>query len=429
MRSPGLRPRVAALAGVAGLCAAAACGAARPPASAVLEPRYVAVHNTLAAMGLAQIGPLHEGSLAQGQEAHLSLDLPAGCSAVAVVGGGGIRDVDASLSDAKGRPLAHDTTGEPQAVLRACVDAAETYTLVVRVASGAGPWVVATWAGGLGESAPASSGQPAAPAQAAGTCESPLPLASGTVSGTTRHGESNNQGSCDHSDAKEIVYLLDVPRRQRVTLDLDAKFDAVLYVRKDDCAEEGDEVECNDDAPNGGRNKSRIQRVVEPGKYFVFVDGYNNESGAYKLTVSTSDVVALNDACQGARVLAMGASVTESTEGWADDAQASCGGGGAGADTPWRFELPVRSRVRVVERSDDVAPVVHLRRACLDPVSEVACGESGAAPNEAAVTGIFDPGGYTVFADARQQDSAGGYTLSLESIQETASVSGAGVTV
>ena len=327
-----------------------------------------------------------------------------------------MHDVDVSLRDARGQPIAHDTTSEPQAVIRACVDAADSYVLVVKVVSGAGPWVVATWEGGTGAGAPASSAQaPATASQQAGTCESPIPLSPGTVSGSTRHGESANTGSCDHSDAREMVYELDVPRRQRVTIEVDAHFDSILYLRKDDCSEEGDEVECNDDAPNGGRNKSRIERVLEPGKYFVFVDGYNQESGAYKLTVSAADVIALSDACQRAQVLAVGGSASGSTEGFADDAEASCGGGAQGADAPWRFDLPARARVRLVEHSDEVVPVVHVRRACGDAQSEAACGESGAVANDATVTGIFDPGGYTVFADAREPESSGHYTLSLES--------------
>jgi hypothetical protein len=245
----------------------------------------------------------------------------------------------------------------------------------------------------------------------------------GTVSGSTTRGESANAGSCDKSDAREIVYVLEVPQRQRVTLDVEARYDSVLYVRKDDCSDESAEVECNDDAPNGGRTRSRIERVLEPGKYFVFVDGYNQEQGSYKLTVTTSDVVALSDACRRAPLLATGAPVSASTGGFADDAQASCGGGAPGADAPWWFELPVRSRVRVLEHSDDVSPVVHLRRACRDEQSETACGEAQPGVRDAVVTGLMDPGAYTVFADARERDSSGAYTLSLE----TAPPEGSGV--
>jgi hypothetical protein len=420
------RPRPCLAVGL-GLCftlmgALAACAMTRDVGSGALEPRFVAVHNALAAMGLAEVGPIHEGSLAEGQEARVALDLPSGCTTVVVFGSEGVRDVDATLRDARGQAVAHDTTREPQAVLRACVDGADAYVLVVKAVAGAGHWVVATWAGGVGggQSAAGAQGAPAAQ-QAAGTCESPVPLAAETVNGSTRSGASLNTGSCDHSDAREMVYELDVPRRRRVTIDVDAHFDSVLYIRKDDCTDESAEVDCNDDSPTGDRNQSRIERVLDPGKYFVFVDGYNQESGAYKLTVSTSDVVALSDACRRAPRLAPGAVVAATTEGAADDFEASCGGGAAGPDAPWRFDLASRERVRLIEHSDEVAPVVHVRRACGDPESEVACGESRPGTNDAALTGVFDPGAYTAFADARERDSAGRYTLSLETAPATGS--------
>ncbi len=187
MRPPRPPPRIAA--GVILLGVLAACSATREGASGALEPRFVAVHNALAAMGLAQVGPIHEGSLAEGQEARVPLDLPSGCTTVVAFGGEGVRDVDATLRDAHGEAIAHDTTSEPQAVLRACVDGADAYVLVVKAASGAGHWVVATWAGGVGGGGAATSAQSAPVAQqAAGTCESPVPLAAGTVSGSTRGG-------------------------------------------------------------------------------------------------------------------------------------------------------------------------------------------------------------------------------------------------
>jgi hypothetical protein len=274
--------------------------------------------------------------------------------------------------------------------------------------------------GGSGNVAAAGS---SGPRQPVGTCEAPIPLVAGTVSGSTARGESANAGSCDKSDAREIVYVLEVAQRQRVTIDVEARYDSVLYIRKDECADEGAEVECNDDAPNGGRTRSRIERVLEPGKYFVFVDGYNQEQGSYKLTVTTSDVLALTDACQRAPLLGTGAPTNASTAGFADDAQASCGGGAQGADAPWRFDLPSRSRVRLVEHSDDLSPVVHVRRACRDEESETACGEALPGTKDAVVAAVMDAGAYTVFADARERDTSGAYTLSLE----TASPEGTGV--
>jgi hypothetical protein len=418
------RPLVCSIAPCsAALLLAAACATTHGEGGE-LGPRYVAVHNTLAAMGLAQVGPIHEGTLAEGREARVSLDLPGGCATIVAVGGDGVRDVDATLLDPHGAPVAHDTTSEPQAVLRACVDQADAYTLVVKAAAGSGSWVVATWAGGIGgggSAGPSPTGL--AGAQAAGTCDSPIPLTVGTVTGSTRRGQRDNASPRCQSDGRELVYELDLTQRQRVTFDVEAQFDSVLYLRKDECGEQSAEVDCNDDA-GGERTRSRLERVLEPGKYFVFVDGYQNEAGSFKLTVSASDVVSLQDVCRRAQPLAQGAVVTGATRRLADNVHATCGDGAEGADEPWRVDLPSRVRARFTEHSDDLAPVVHVRRSCADEQSEVDCADTTTGVGDAAVVGLFDPGQYTVFADGRRSDQTGTYTLQLD----VAPPSGSGTT-
>ena len=99
------------------------------------------------------------------------------------------------------------------------------------------------------------------------------------------------------------------------------------------------------------------------------------------MTVSTSDVLALAEVCQKAPLLAAGRRADgDHRGGWRTTPRDVRGGrrrGGRG--------LAGRGRGRgrgcaIVEHSDEVAPVVHVRRACADEQSEVACGESGAAP-------------------------------------------------
>ena len=51
--------------------------------------------------------------------------------------------------------------------------------------------------------------------------------------------------------------------------------------------------------------------------------------------------------------------------------------------------------------------MVHVRRSCTDEQSEVACGEPSGIPGDAAVTGVFEAGSYSVFADAREREVAG----------------------
>jgi hypothetical protein len=400
------------------LVLSAACASSRVTGGGLLEPRFVAVHNTLASMGLAQVGPIHEGVIDEGIEQRVALPLPAGCFTIVVMGGAGLRDIAASLIDSRGGPLAHDTSGQSQAVLRPCVDSGDTYVLAVKAALGAGSWVAEVWAGastGLGAATAGASHE-----HAGGTCASPLPLSPGVVTGTTLHGESNSAGSCGPSDSSELVYVLNVLARTHATFDVEADFDSVLYLRKDDCADPSAEIECNDDASD--RKHSHIDAVLEAGKYFIFVDGYGHEGGEFKLTVALAEVQALVDRCRRTAPLVDGVVESGSTLGMSDDARATCGAGAQGPDAVWRAEMPTRARVRIVEHSDDVVPVVHIRRACADPQSEVACADSGAAAGDATITGIFDAGTYAVFADAHEHNAEGRYSLLLQ----TAPLAGSG---
>ncbi len=396
--------------GIGALAFLVACASMRPTGGGALEPRFVAVHNTLSSMGLAQVGPIHEGSIGEGKEEHATLALPAGCLTIVVMAGGGLRDIEANLLDGRGASVAHDASGQPQAVLRPCLEAADSYVLVLKSLSGTGTWVAEAWAGGAAGSTVASAPGAHQP-QGDGTCESPLALSPGVVSGSTARGESNSAGSCGPSDSNEIVYALTVTTRMRAIFDVEADFDSVLYVRKDDCSDPKAEIECNDDSSD--RKHSHVEAVLEPGKYFVFVDGYGREVGNFKLTVSTTDAQALIDRCRRAQPLAEGVSVS-ATLGANSDTEATCGGGAQGPEAVWRTELPVRARVRVVEHSDDVVPVVHLRRACIDAQSEVACSDSGSGPGDASVDGIFEAGTYYAFADAHDSEAAGHASLLLQ---------------
>jgi hypothetical protein len=403
----------------AGAVATVAACAANPGGE--LEPRYVAVHNALAAMGLAQVGPIQRGSLAAGREARLPLELPAQCTTIVALGGSGVADLDASLLDPDGQPVAHDTTKDPQAVVRACVDRPGVYTLVVRMAAGAGDFALATWTGGVGAGPAAPAGPASATAAMAhGTCDSPIPLVAGSLNASTAHGEAEQEGSCASSGSRELVYKLDLPSRQRVTIEVDPRFDAVLYVRKDECGDAEAEVACNDDV--GHERKSRIDEVFEPGTYYVFVDGYASESGAFHMTVALADTPTLAEVCQRARPLASGLPNLGTTGGSFDFAHASCGDSAKGPDNVHRLDVSQRSRVRVVLHSDEFAPVVHLRRACADEASEIGCANTGGTDDDAAFVSVLDPGSYAVFVDGAEREASGRYSLSAEVAPEQGSV-------
>ena len=90
--------------------------------------------------------------------------------------------------------------------------------------------------------------------------------------------------------------------------------------------------------------------------------------------------------------------VTGATAGSFDHVNAQCGDDAKGPDAIYKLDVPQRSRVRVTEHSDDFAPVVHVRRTCSDERTEIGCASTGAVDEEAAFTGLLDPGSYGVFA-------------------------------
>lgn len=392
-----------------------------------MEPRYVAVHNTMAAMGLAQVGPIQRGSLAEGRETRLRLDLGAQCTTIVALGGSGVRDLDVALLDADDKPVAHDTTKDAQAAVRTCPERAGKYTLVVKMAEGGGDFLAASWAGGTagGDHALAAGDGGFTIGTGRGSCDSPIVLGAGTVSGNTRQGESEHAGSCVSSSSSEMVYLLDIDRRQRVVLDVDATFDSVLYLRRDECTDEQAEIACNDDANTGAGGKrssnnraSRLDEVLDPGKYFVFVDGYNAEAGSYRLKTELTDVPSLADVCRTARPLAV-QRVTSQLGNAFDNVHASCGEDAKGPDVLYRFDVATRSRVRITSTSSDFSPVVHVRKQCTDDKSEVGCEASGFGSGEATFVGVLDPASYTVVADASDKDARGRFTLEAETSPES----------
>src|SRR5438445_13574708 len=81
-----------------------------------VDPRFLALHNAFTAMGLAQVGPVQQGSLIEGREARLPIDLQAQCTTVVAMGGAGVRDLDLVVQDEAGNALGHDATHDAQAV-------------------------------------------------------------------------------------------------------------------------------------------------------------------------------------------------------------------------------------------------------------------------------------------------------------------------
>jgi len=399
---------------------------AAPP----VDPRFLALHNAFSAMGLSQVGPVQQGSLVEGREARLPIQLQAQCTTVVAMGGSGVRDLDLVVQDEAGNALGHDATHDSQAVVRVCVERAGTYTALVRMAAGSGDFLAATWVGNAAGAGPAASSSAAiALGLGRGTCASPIPITSGTYTGNAARGEAENQCTTDSSgcssasDGPEIVYRLDVPSQKRLQIEVDAHYDAILYVRKDDCSSDDAEVKCNDDY-EGNQNRSRIDTVIDPGTYYVFVDSFSRNASTYRMSVALQDVPQLADVCRGARPLTAGTVQQGTTRGAFDLAQGSCAGSTPGPDVPYRLDVGQKMRARITMESSNFVPNLYVRRTCTDDRSEIACFDqnSGMQANQQAVfVGVLDPGAYTVFADSSQDNADGQFTLQAELAPESGS--------
>ncbi|MBK8692904.1 MAG: hypothetical protein IPN17_11565 [Deltaproteobacteria bacterium] len=117
------------------------------------------------------------------------------------------------------------------------------------------------------------------------TCASPAAITrNGRYIGTTAGRAANSSGSCNTNTAPDVVYAITATRSGTITVDTSGSaYDTVLYVGNT-CG--GSTLGCNDDTAGLGL-QSRVAFAATAGTtYYVVVDGYSSNSGAYVLNVS-----------------------------------------------------------------------------------------------------------------------------------------------
>jgi hypothetical protein len=97
------------------------------------------------------------------------------------------------------------------------------------------------------------------------------------------------QASCaGGARSPDLIYRLQVRRRSLVRISSEqAGWDGAIYIRRD-CLDAATELGCDDDA--GDNRHSLVQTILEPGTYFVFVDGYaQGNQGPFTLDVDITN--------------------------------------------------------------------------------------------------------------------------------------------
>ena len=294
------------------------------------------------------------------------------------------------------------------------------------------------------------------------TCASPLalPLVSASYTLSTVGSGDEYTPSCRSNDSSELVLQFRVAGTAGVAFETSG-YDTIIYLRSS-CA--GPDLICDDDG--GSAYGSRIETELTAGVYYLFLDGYANETGNITLDVevtshcaagSVSDgqggciddpclpnpCTAANTVCQlalpghqcvclpghipnpsgpgcivdpnpqgegcGDAILLSGeGSVTGRTDNAQNDGSGSCGGSYAGPDRVYAFVAQARTRYQFSMSGYDT--LLHLRRGtCTSSSAEIACNDDSQG-TAAGIDGIVDPGTYYLFADGYYA-TGGSYTL------------------
>jgi len=370
-----------------------------------LTPSFVAVHNTMAAMGLTQSVEISEGSISEGEEQYVTSTMQSGqCYTLVAFGGSGVGDIDLRVNDDSGEPVATDNTSDDQAAVQFCPEVDGDYQIAVRMEQGGGDFVLTGWSGmpGGGSGSVASGG-------GRGSCGSPIALTLGTsVTGDTTRGTSTMAGTCIRGgDAPELVYTVTLEQRAQLSVTITSQYDGALYLLGA-CGEMRSEIACNDDAPTTSR--SHIQHTLDAGTYYLVVDGYGSAAGSFTLNAEVTELQSLAQVCSAAQALAPGQAVTGSTAGRPGYFTATCAGGARSPEQVYTLDIANRSRLRLrMQATYDGA--LYIRSDCENPNSEIACNDDHRDTRHSMLVTTLDPGRYYVYADGFSETNSGDYSL------------------
>lgn len=240
-----------------------------------------------------------------------------------------------------------------------------------------------------------------------------------SIIGSTRGAADLLRGSCVRGAAPECVYVLELDRRASVRIGIESTgFDGALVL----LGASGDpdsELACSDDLTRGDTHHSRIDRILEPGRYNVVVDGIGGESGDFELFAQVDPLPSVKNVCEQADLLQEGMSFRGRTTGAPNQFMATCAGGAGGPDHVHAFDLSVASRVRFRQQTD-YDGALYVRSSCEDPSSEQACNDDLGDGTRSALALRLPTGRHYLITDAYAREQHGNYVVSYERVDEPA---------
>lgn len=284
-------------------------------------------------------------------------------------------------------------------------------------------------------------------------CTSPQLLSfvgnSAAAAGSTRQAANDNNAfdvspTCSQSarqNGRDVVYAFSLSQAQDVTIEVTpgatSMLRPVLYVRRGSCTSQllGDEVVCLERV---GPARAVLPNL-QPGAYFVFVDGAGGTSGDFQLTLTRQAPTppAPNDECAGALPLSFvndvatvtGTTLAASNSNLPIDGAPACGADFIprrwGRDLVYSYALTAAHdvEVRVTSGSgSSFAPVTYVRGAGQCALgfagNELACGASPGPGQAVVYLPNQQPGTYPLFVDSNSYE-LGTFTLQVRQLSPT----------
>lgn len=234
-------------------------------------------------------------------------------------------------------------------------------------------------------------------------------------------GDDSSTLACGGAGAPDVWYYLNLRSRRLVTIDtLGTSFDAVLRVAGPDYGCPGTEAACDDDSAGGTPGQALVSLVLEPGFYWVTLDGKTaGDVGDYVLNVNIADPGATpaNDDCYGAVALPVSTgmrSVSGTTAGATHAASTGCSSA-LGPDVWYSLNLgePTLVYLDTLDgRTWD--SVLEVRSGSCRSATTVACAEDACGGLRSQWVGRLDAGTHYVRVDGRRVTDAGAFTLHVQ---------------
>jgi len=238
------------------------------------------------------------------------------------------------------------------------------------------------------------------------TCPTDI-TGSGSFSGDTTAAADDFHGGCGSTGGRDVVFEMVITTRSSVTIDTNgSSFDTTLYIQSGSCG--GPVVECDDD--DGSGLQSMITRTLDPGTYWVVVDGYSSSYyGAYTLNVSISPVGA-GDTCPSTLTHSWPGTAVGSTTAYLNDYSSwSCQSSSGGPDVVYQLPLGVAATVTI----DTIGSGFDTVLALLDSgCSEIDCDDDGAGYPESRIITSLAAGTYYIVVDG-YGGASGSYVLNV----------------